>query len=98
MKESRLDIDKLARDINNKDTASKGTKVPFIKAKDVQQELMSIQLRSDCSHQERGDALLRRILASLAKGRADDQKAAAAVALELVSAGMYGPGGVKYGS
>jgi len=91
-----LEIDKFVKAIANGDTAEPGQKTPFIKAKDAQQEMAGIKLRSDCSHQERGDALLRRILASLAKGRADDQKAVAAVAKQLVDEGMYGPGGVEY--
>jgi len=79
---------------NGEDTAAASQKVPFIKAKDAQHELTSIK---DTSHQQRGDVLLRKILASLAKGRADDQKAVAAVAKELMELGMYGPGGVRYG-
>jgi len=97
MKEINLDIDKYVKAIANGDTAAADQKVPFIKAKDAQQELTSISIRSDCSHQQKGDELLRRLLASLAKGRADDQKAVAAVAKQLVDSGYYGPGGVKYG-
>jgi hypothetical protein len=90
-----LDIDKLVTGISDRDTASKEVKVPFIKAKDVRNELASIRMQPSRIRQERGDALLHRILVSLAKGRADDQKAVAAVAMELVLDGMYGPGGVK---
>lgn len=93
-----MDIDRMVKAIaNGEDTATASQKVPFIKAKDAQHELTSIRICSDTSHQQRGDVLLRKILASLAKGRADDQKAVAAVAKELVELGMYGPGGVPYG-
>jgi hypothetical protein len=81
---------------NGKDTAETSEKVPFIKAKDIKRELLGISIRSDMSHQKRGDTLLRKILASLAKGRADDQKAVAAVAKEIVESGMYGPGNAMY--
>lgn len=70
---------------NGEDTAEPSKKIPFIRAKDAAAELARVKSPKD------GDALLRKILTSLAKGRADDQKAVAAVAKELVEAGTYGP-------
>jgi len=86
-----LEIDKFVKAIANGDTASTGQKVPFIKAKDAKAELDSLKQSKNGVTKQKGDDLLRRILASLAKGRADDQKAVAETARELVELGWYGP-------
>ena len=82
-----MDIDKVTTDIISVDTAKLGEKTPFIRAKDAQAELSRLKEAPSKSH---GDEMLRRVLASLAKGRADDQKAVSAVARELVELGLYG--------
>jgi hypothetical protein len=65
-------------------------KVPFLKAKDIRAEFESVKDSSNRKAQKSGDNLLRRILASLAKGRADDQRAVADIAKKLVELGLYG--------
>lgn len=68
-------------------------KVPFIKAKDARAEIGVLKQTKETTLDTRkkaGDALLRRILTSLSKGRADDQRAVAEIARELVELGLYG--------
>jgi hypothetical protein len=85
-----LEIDKFVKTVENGDTAVAEKKVPFIKAKDVRAEAEALRRSPNGTTKKQGDDLLRRILASLAKGRADDQKAVAEVAKELVESGWYG--------
>lgn len=85
-----MEIDKFVKAIANGDTAATEPKVPFIKAKDVRAEMDSLKRSQNGVTKKKGDDLLRRILASLSKGRADDQKAAAEVAKELLDLGWYG--------
>lgn len=80
------------------DTKSSESKVPFLKAKDIRKEWDSILTEErgngkPAHHAEivaKGDALLHRVLASLSKGRADDQKAVAQVGHEVLESGLYG--------
>lgn len=76
--------------IDKGDTAPATKKTPFIRAKDVRAELELIKNLDNGSSRKMGDDLLRRILTSLAKGRADDQRAVAETAKQLVEAGLYG--------
>jgi hypothetical protein len=85
-----LKIDEMAKAIANGDTAIAEKKVPFIKARDVKAEMDFLKRSQNGVTKKKGDDLLRRILASLSKGRADDQKAVAETAKELVDLGWYG--------
>ena len=85
-----MEIEKFARALANGDTASFEKKTPFLKAKEVRAEFEVLKNLENGRTQKRGDALLRKILASLAKGRADDQRAVAETARQLVESGLYG--------
>lgn len=85
-----MEIDKFARAIANGDTAVVANKVPFLKAKDVAAEFETLSAFDEKKARKKGDALLRKILTSLAKGRADDQKAVAETAIRVMEAGWYG--------
>lgn len=85
-----MKTDEMAKVVLNGDTAIMEKKVPFIKAKDVLAEMDSLRSRGNGETKKIGDDLLRKILTSLAKGRADDQKAVAETARELVERGWYG--------
>lgn len=61
------------------DTKVQPEVVPFLKAKEMRKRLEEVR-----EHNIFGDALLLHILRSLAVGKADDPKAVALVALELV--------------
>ena len=85
-----MEIDKFAKEMASGNTAASEKKVPFIKAKDVRAEVDHLKQSPNGTVKKRGDDLLRRILASLAKGRADNQRAVAETAKELVERGWYG--------
>ena len=86
-----MKLDKFIGSITKEDVtaSSRSEKVPFIKAHEIRAEFDGLENKPE-EAAKRGDALLRKILTSLAKGRADDQKVVAGVAAEILKRGWYG--------
>jgi hypothetical protein len=82
-----VDIEKEVNRMLSGDVTPRNEKVPFLKAKDLKKEMDTLATNGSVSD---GDELLRRILMSLAKGRADEPKVVAQIANDLVQSGLYG--------